>query len=241
MNGKIFSKRNIFLGIIAVVLILAGYLFLPVFHAKDIIILGNTDISAEDLPDYTQADFEKNIYLVSKKQIKEDFLQNPYIRSIEVRTQFPRTLILNITERKAVATVKFTGGFAIIDDKGAVLETTQDIARIVKPVIQGIEPTEVVIGKSLDPNGSLELGIRIIANIQSAKLLNNISLVDISDLENIYMITPHGITVLIGNGEDLNEKMLVLNKILINLFERKIYTGYVDMRFDSYPVYRAEM
>ena len=54
------------------------------------------------------------------------------------------------------------------------------------------------------------------------------------------MITPQGITVLLGEGKDMNQKMRVLNKILIDLFERKIYSGYVDMRYDAYPVYRSK-
>ena len=89
-------------------------------------------------------------------------------------------------------------------------------------------------------NDNLAVGMEIISNIKSAKLLQNISLIDISDLKNISMITPQGIHVLIGEGKDLNEKMLVLNKILINLFERNVQWGVVDMRFDADPVYRSK-
>lgn len=238
---KIFSKRNVILAMLVLGIVILGYLFLPFFHTKHIIILGNSSIREGDISRYTQVDLKKNIYLVKRSKIKEDFMSDPYIKNISIQPNFPRTLVFNITERKAVATVKFTGGFAIIDDDATVLETTQDMNRIVKPMISGIEPKDIVIGGPMQvESGDLALGIDIVSNIKSAKLLSNISLIDISNVKDIQMITPQGIHVLIGEGEELNEKMLILNKILINLFERKIYTGYVDMRFDSYPVYRSK-
>ncbi|MDO4711093.1 MAG: FtsQ-type POTRA domain-containing protein [Peptostreptococcaceae bacterium] len=238
---KIFSKKNIALTVLVFGIVVLSYLFLPLFHAKHIIILGNTNIQEDDISNYTKADMKRNVFLIKKRQIKEDFLSDPYIKNISIEPRFPRTLVFRITARKPVATVKFTGGFAIIDDDATVLETTQDMNRIVKPMISGIEPKDIVIGQPMQiKTGDLALGIDIVSNIKSAKLLSNISLIDISDVRDIKMITPHGINVLIGEGKDLNEKMLVLNKILINLFERKIYSGYVDMRFDSYPVYRSK-
>ncbi len=236
-----FTKKHILLAVLLGISIVLGYLFLPYFHAKNIVVLGNSTIRAESLPLYTNVSLKKNVFLIDKKQIKQDFTDNPYIKSVELKAKFPWTLIINITERKAVATVKFAGGFIIIDDKGVVLETTQDINRIVRPTISGITPKDIVVGEVLGvESDNLALGIEIISNIKSAKLLQNISLIDISDLKNINLITPQGIHVLIGEGSDLNEKMLVLNKILINLFERNIQWGVVDMRYDADPVYRSK-
>lgn len=238
---NVFNKKNIFIAITVGLLLVIGYLFLPIFHVKHIVVLGNSSIKENNIPDYTKVNLKKNIFLVKKSKIKEDFLTDPYIENISVKPKFPRTLIFNITERKPIATVKFKGGFAIIDDNTVILETTQDINKIVKPMISGIEPKDIIIGEKMKvEKGDIELGIEIISNIKSAKLLNNISLIDISDPKDITMITPQGINVLIGEGKNLNETMLILNKILINLFERKIYSGYVDMRFDAYPVYRSK-
>lgn len=237
---RIFTKRNIFIAGGIVFFLFISYLFLPIFHVKHFVILGNSAIKQEDISKYTQENLNRNIYLLRKKKIQEDFLENPYIKKIEIKPKFPRTLVLYITGRKPVATVKFSGGFAIIDDSGTVLETTQDIMKIVKPMISGIEPKDITIGEQIKSDNNWRLGISIVSNVKSAKLLNNISLIDISKVHDIHLITPQGIHVLLGEGKDLNEKMLVLNKILINLFERKIYSGYVDMRYDSYPVYRSK-
>lgn len=238
---RLITKKNMVIAAIIGVLIVLSYLFLPIFHAKHYTILGNSSIKKEDIQRYTSQNLKRNIYLIRKRKIEDDFLKNPYIKKAEVRVKFPRTLIFNIIERKAVATIKFSGGFAVIDDTATVLETTQDINQIVKPLISGVEPKGIVIGEPLKTdNSNLALGLSIVSNIKSAKLLNNISLIDISKINDIHLITPQGIHVLLGEGKNLNENMIVLNKILINLFERKIYSGYVDMRYDAPPVYRSK-
>lgn len=229
-------------GLAFALIIIVLYLFLPVFNVNNIIILGNSKMTKEEIISKSNVDFEKNPYLIDKTSIKNNFKLDPYVESIDVKPKFPDTLIYNIGKRQAVASLKFTGGFIIIDENGIVLESTQEMSNIVKPLINGIEVTEIILGEKLEPKNEegFALILNIISNIKSAKLLNNISQIEISETKEITMVTPHGIKVLLGNGGDLNEKMLQLNHILIDLYEKKIYSGYVDMRYDSYPVYRKE-
>lgn len=234
-------RHKLAVTIVSALCVVLLYLFLPVFQLKHIVILGNVALRELDLPRYSDEPTDKNIYLIRTNRIEQDFLKSPYIKSIQIRRQFPRTLVYQITERKAVATIKFTGGFAIIDDFGTVLATTQNISEIVKPLINGAKIQEIVVGEELKTEDmeKLRVGLDALSNVKSAQLLNHISQIDIQDPKNMHMITPQGIVVLLGEGKDLNEKMRVLNKILIDLFERKIYSGYVDMRYDAYPVYRS--
>lgn len=238
---KLVTKKNIVILLICIIGIILSYLFLPTFRMKNIEILGNSSYTDKNLFNLTKENFNKNIYLINKRKIRDDLLKSPYLKTVDIKPKFPNTLVFNIIERTPVATIKFSGGFAIIDDNAFVLETTSDIDKIKKPLISGIDIKNLVLGeKLLQDDNKLDFSMKIISSIQSAKLLNNVSMIDISNLEDIKIITPQGINVLIGSGENLNENMLVLNKILINLFERGIYSGYIDMRFNSYPVYRSK-
>lgn len=238
---KYLTKKNIWIAVTMFLMSLLLYLFFPAFHTKNIIVLGNSSIKESEVGTYSEESLDKNIYLVKARKIEADYRENPYIKSIQIQRKFPWTLIYQITERKAVASIKFTGGFAIIDDFGFVLKTTQDINDIVKPLVNGVKVKEIIVGEEIKTEDmeNLKAGLDALSNVKSAQLLNNISQIDISDPKNMYMITPQGITVLLGEGKDLNEKMRVLNKILIDLFERQIYSGYVDMRYEAYPVYRS--
>ena len=235
------SKKLILISVISgLVISFAAYLTLPAFQVSNIIVLGNSKMTTEEIESRLNILLEKNTFLLDKQKIKEAFLSDPYIESVQISSKFPETAIFNIKKRQAVATVKFSGGFLVIDENGAVLESTQELSKIVKPLISGIEVTQVKLGEKLDIENQDIFGLiqSVISNVRSAKLLNNISQIEITGDSEILMTTPQGVNVLLGKGENLNEKMLILNQILIDLHEKKIYSGYIDMRYDGYPVYR---
>ena len=235
------SKKLILISVISgLVISFAAYLTLPAFQVSNIIVLGNSKMTPEEIESRLNILLEKNTFLLDKQKIKEAFSSDPYIESVEISSKFPKTAIFNIKKRQAVATVKFSGGFLVIDENGAVLESTQELSKIVKPLISGIEVTQVKLGEKLDIENHDIFGLiqSVITNVRSAKLLNNISQIEITGDSEILMTTPQGVNVLLGKGENLNEKMLILNQILIDLHEKKIYSGYIDMRYDGYPVYR---
>lgn len=235
------SKKLILISVISgLVISFAAYLTLPAFQVSNIIVLGNSKMTTEEIESRLNILLEENTFLLDKQKIKEAFLSDPYIESVQISSKFPETAIFNIKKRQAVATVKFSGGFLVIDENGAVLESTQELSKIVKPLISGIEVTQVKLGEKLDIENQDIFGLiqSVISNVRSAKLLNNISQIEITGDSEILMTTPQGVNVLLGKGENLNEKMLILNQILIDLHEKKIYSGYIDMRYDGYPVYR---
>jgi len=235
------NKKTILISVVSVIFLLLGiYATSPYFHINSIIVLGNSKITPEEIESKLNVLLDENTFLADKKKIKDIYISDPYIESIEIKSKFPSTLIFNIKKRQAVATVKFSGGFLIIDENAAVLESTQEISKTVKPLISGIEVTQVRLGDKLDieDEDTFNLIHNIITNIRSAKLLNNISQIEITKESEIVMITPQGVNVLLGKGENLNKKMLILNQILIDLHEKKIYSGYIDMSYEGYPVYR---
>lgn len=236
-------KLKIGIGICALILICTSYFFMPIFYLENIIILGNSKYTEDEVRQMSGEPLEKNTYLINKKKIEENILKNPYVESVSVSSQFPDVLVYNITKRQSLATIKFSGGFIIIDDKGVVLEVKQEMQDIVKPLITGLEVEEVKLGDSIvvSKGAELETILDIISNIRSAKLLNNISQIDATNSSDLLLITPQGINVLLGKAENLNEKLLILNQILIDLHEKHIYSGYVDLRYDANPVYRKVM
>lgn len=244
LKGVKFNKKQVVgILILGIISFTALYMSLPFFHVKEIIVLGNSKIKSEEIFTKLNVLLEKNPYLVEKDKIKDIYISDPYVEKIEIKSKFPRTLIFNIEKRQAVATIKFSGGFIIIDENAVALETTQEMSKITKPLINGVSVKEVKLGEPLNlSNKEIIKTINDITdNIRSAKLINNISQIEIDKNHEIKLTTPQGITVLLGNGKNLNEKMLMLNQILIDLHEKKLYTGIIDMRYEGYPVYRRKM
>lgn len=220
--------------------ILCSYLFLPTFHYKKTLILGETVLTKEKLIAMAKVDFDKNIFLIPIKQAQENIEQDPLIKEIHISRRFPWTLIFSVSDRIETGAVSFDGGFAIIDEEGYVMKIIQNVSEVKKPIIAGIKTKKIQLGEKIpiENEDQFSMVLGLIAGVQNAKLMDVISQVNMENPEDVKMTTLNGLTVLLGEGKEMNYKMLVLNQILLDLHSRNITHGIVDMRFDSYPVYR---
>lgn len=235
------SRKKIILILIATFIIITGIFFSPIFSVKKIEVLGSTRFDKGYIVKKSELDLNKNIYLLSKKNMKEKLLENPYIKNVEISVEFPSTLKVAINERVEVAALQYQGKYVLIDEEGVALRVEEDIKKADKPLFSGVKLTRVQLGQ---PTGIKEKEIfksisRFINAAENARIISNISEINIKDKNNIFILTTQGIQVLIGKGENLEYKFLELNQILLNLYSKNITTGIIDMRFNGYPVYRV--
>ncbi len=241
MQIKNIRKKTIIIGIVILLVIsMAGYLFLPYFYFENAVVLGETGIQKKEILELSKIKKDKNIYRINLNKAEENIKTNPYIKDVKIKRKFPTTLVFSIKQRFDAAIIPVTGGYAAIDEEGVVLKIQADIIDMKKPVISGIKPVKVQLGEKIPIENEEQFTavLSMISTSQNARLLESISDINLNDLENIYMTTSNGITVLLGDGSGLNDKMLRLNKILVDLHTKGIHYGVIDMRYDSNPVYR---
>lgn len=215
----------------------------PVCAPKTVVILGDNSLKEEELISMGKINMSSSMYLIRLGAVEKKLSQNPYVKTAHVSRKFPSTLIVDMNMREEVATVNFKEGFAIIDHTGYILRIEQDITKIIKPLITGIEAQKTLkVGEVLDgtQDENIHMILNLLSNVQNAGLLQNISEMNLQDSKNIYMITTRGLRVLLGNGDDLTYKLMQLSQILVDLHTKGISYGIIDMRFDSYPVYREK-
>lgn len=232
--------RTMFFGFVLLTGLTLLYLFLPVFHYSKMIILGETSLTKEDLMKMSEAEYDKNIYLINIRQAQSKIKEEPIIKDVRISRKFPTTLVFSVLERMEVAAVSFNGGFAIIDDEGYVIKIVQNVVEVKKPIISGIKTKTIKLGEQIpvENEKQFSLILSLIAGAQNARLMDIISDVNMSKIEDVKMTTVNGITVLLGGGQNLNYKMLALHQILLDLHAKDIHYGVIDMRYNSYPVYR---
>lgn len=238
--SQVFNKKIFIVGMILFCVLIGVYLYSPFFPLQNIEILGNNSFTVEQVVTKGEIDTTKNIYLISTRDIEKKLMEDPYVQKVRVRKNFPRSLSIEIYVRQPIATINFTGGFAMIDADCNILKIEQDFSNTVKPLITGIDVKELEVGTMLNiEDAKSAMIVEIVKNVQSLGILQNLTQINIADINNISMLTTQGITVLLGDGENLNDRLLKLNQILVDLHTKGISTGYVDMRFNANPVYRA--
>lgn len=241
MKDSKINKKYILIYILLIIIISSSsYIFLPYFYFDNVVILGETTLEKKEILNLSKIDQDKNIYRINLKKAEENIRNDSYIKDINIKRKFPKTLVFSIEQRFESAIIPVTGGYAIIDEEGVALNIQTDVSSMQKPIISGIKPVKVQLGQKIPIENEEQFTtiLSLISISQNARLLESISDINLKNLENIYMTTTTGITVLFGDGYGLNDKMLRLNKILVDLHTKGIHHGVIDMRFNSNPVYR---
>lgn len=239
-------RKSIIIPLILIILFFTAifiYLFSGKFYARETIFLGQSNFKDSEILSLSEIDLSKNIYLIDIKKARENILKNPYIEDVVIKRKFPETLTFSVKQRIESATVPFLGGYAVIDSNGIVLRILQTQENIKKPLISGVEIDNVKIGEQIHFKDQKKANnfIEIISSASSIDMLINISYIDMEDFENIKMSTNTGIDILVGDMENLSYKLKILNKILIDLQEKAVISGTVDMRYDTDPFYRPNV
>jgi ftsQ-type superfamily POTRA domain protein len=229
-----------FFGILIIFIIsVLFYLFSGRYSVNKITVLGQTNLTKDKILELAKIDMNKNIYIMNTKNIEKNLTANNYIQSATVRRKFPQEITISIVERIPVASIPVTSGYVIIDENATAISIVQDEKSVKKPIISGISISNIKLKDTIPvkDKDTLENILKIVHLISSLDLLNNISYIDLKNYDDISMTTNTGILVRFGNTNDMQYKVKVLNKILINLSTKGKTSGTIDMRFDTDPIY----
>lgn len=238
------KKYKIITFIMILIICVFGYILIKTdyFIFKKLNVVGQVKLSRQDVLISGKIEPGKNIYKYSSKEIRKNLLENPYIEDANVKVRLPDNIIIDLKERIAMCAIPYMGSYALINEEGIVLKVEDDLKNVDVPLIGGINLQKLKIGKNVEikDDDVLKKILDLLNACNNAKILSNISQINIDDNKNIDVYTINGIRVLLGKGENLDYKMTQLNKILIDLYTKNIKVGIVDMRYNSYPVYRPE-
>ncbi|SHH12313.1 cell division protein FtsQ/DivIB [Tepidibacter thalassicus] len=236
--------HKILLLLLVLIVSIFGYIFMKTdfLCLKELEIIGQVKLNKEDILNSGKIEMNKNIYMYNLKDIKNNLLKNPYIKDVNIKIKFPNKMIIDLAERVDMCAIPYMGSYVLISEEGTVLKVEEDIKNVDKALLTGINFKNLKVGEKikLDDSDFLAKILDLINSCNNANILSNISEINVDKNKNIRLYTIQGIEVLLGKGEDVQYKMLALNKILIDLYTRNISKGIVDMRYKGYPVYRPE-
>ena len=160
---------------------------------------------------------------------KRGWKEIPRVRSVEIARRLPGSVIVALEEREPVAIIPYTEAFYVIDGSGVVLGPAELLDL---PVLNGQIPVGLVLGEVV-ASRSLQTGGARVAALCTPALRDEISEINVLDLEDIQLVTRRGVRVRLGPGVDLPLKIEVLE----SLFHR-LPSGpaSLDLRLPHTPV-----
>lgn len=205
-----------FLLILALVAIIAT-MTSPLFNIKKITVTGNNKITNEEIISLSQINIEENTYKTNMKKAKSKILENPYIKSVEIKRKLPSSVEIIIEERKTTFMIEYGSSYVYINNQGYILEASSEKLEV--PILQGTEtmiedfiPGNRMCAEDLEKMSTVIKIMEIAANNEISSLITRI---DIQSKQNYKIVfeTEQKVAY-IGDETDLNTKILNIKSIL---------------------------
>lgn len=247
-NKKNRRKKLIFRSV-------AGALFLVVgvvvalslfFNINKIVVSGDAVYSHETVVKASGVSEGDNLIFLSKSKLNEKLSSElAYIGSVTVKRRLPSTLELVVKKTDAKLGVAMNGYFTLLDENGKVLEKDletvgENIILVNLGEVESAELGKVIV---LKENRALT---KLNAVLDECKKvgINDISLMDLSDIYNIKLVYQGRITLELGetDSENLNSK-LALGKAALDKQneENNLYRGTINLTVDGKGYWSEEV
>jgi cell division protein FtsQ len=223
---KVVKNVGFFIFIFSVAIIVYGYVdaisIKSLMPIKNVSLTGNKHLTDEEIKTLAGIHINEDLFTVSNKKICERLLKSPWIKSVNVRKEFPETLSLSIEEAVPFALLDMNSRLFLVDEKGELLEELKDDSIPFLPVITG-DPFK-------EREGFLEA-------LKLVKIMNNNDFASERDHIEIIIKKPHELTATIdgnivkmGSGE-YEEKLVRFIELESYIKKMGVHVDYIDLRF----------
>ena len=198
---------------------LGGYLFSlsAFFFVEDIVITGNSAVSAEKILALSGVQEGQNIFSVNANRAEQCICINPYIKSVELKKSYPDKIEIHVEERQAVAILPTGNTFIYIDRDGRVLDRQGMVSTLPLYLISGLSDlTSGLVPGSMVESDALEDAMVLIDQLPEGAA-DLIAEIDMSNLQQICFYTLNGTKVRLGDNTNIVVKYDRMTTILEEL------------------------
>lgn len=216
------KKRNLLpLKIFAILILLIGLIaFLlcsSLFNIKNISVSGNNKLSENKIISLSSLEIDTNMFRYNKSEIAKKIKENAYIESVKISRKLPSTIKIDIEEREATYMLQFADSYVYINNQGYMLDISNEKLDI--PILVGFttDLSNIKAGNRINVEDlkKMKMVIEIYETARANELNELITKIDISNPKNYTIaLEKEGKTVYLGDGTELNPRMLCLKSIL---------------------------
>lgn len=219
---KIVTRnRRILFGTVAVVVVAAVFAVLSLtvlFNVSEVkVAKAGKHYQPEQIIEAADVDVGDNMVATNWDRVKEKVEQKlPYVLSLEIKKTVSGKITFSVVDDTATLVFKTSKGYALADANCKVLEIVKE-----KPKNKGLTLLTVKNRINADPGETISFsddGESILYDTIRTAIKNsgigNITGIDISDPENIYLEYQNRYRLYLGNSEDIEYKLREAKKII---------------------------
>lgn len=228
------KKRRIYLVVLMVLMILliaCAILFKYVFVVRNVIILGDVAASEEEIVRIAHVEFGASVFGLNVEAMEHNLNATGTMYLQQIQLRYPDTLELSVATRNRDAMLLHMGKIQILDEGGYLVESLSEVPDMDLVYVSGMHVTYCETGQQLRANdGQIEAYVAVMQALNAHGAKMYASEIHLSDPEDIRLITRNGITVLLGDKEDMQDKVAWMKSAVADLENRGQGGGSLDVR-----------
>ena len=231
-----------FLLVAIVVMVLALYVLAGnVFIVREIVVEGNQNLSDADVIRMSGLSIGDSIFRVDAQNAMHNLASYGQAKALGVSTQLPDTVVISVEERTPGAYVDCYGVVLVLDDEGVMMERVNALPGDSLVYVTGVKPTRYSVGSAIatDVKGQVEAMSAALTAIRQAGAVSMVSELNVENPDNMYLIARSGMVVVLGNSENLDNKLVLASAAISDLQARGVTQGQINVRSGKYADFRA--
>lgn len=178
---------------------------------------------------------------LNEKKIRQNIENDRYLRYVGMEKIWPNSLILHVEERRRQANVLYMGVQYIVSRDGMVLESSNSI-RLDNGCINvtGLNVRDIRFGAPLVcvDESQLETVGLLLDELEIQGVSDQISELNVTSLDSIYLVTLDGYTANIGSAEDARAKIGTVRAVVKELRAMGKIGGMIEATVPGQASYR---
>lgn len=243
---KVSKKKRRIIKIVCLLIILAGAvafaLLSPLFNVQTVEVIGNKQVSKEEIKSLSGIQLGENIFKISIVKTISSIKENAYINDVKIHRNIPSTIQIEVTEREPSYMLEYGNGYVYINNQGYMLEISSIKKEL--PIIEGVVTSkeEYKAGNRLEEEDLVKLStvIKIMNSAETNNISSLITKIDISDKNNYTLyLDSENKKAYLGDCSNLETRMLFLAGIIE---KEKGNTGeiFINMNLNTDDAYFRE-
>lgn len=209
----------ILLSLLAVILG-AVYYFISAYAIKNVYIEGNTYYTDDEIKNLVMSGPLGNNSLYLSSKYKNKSIENvPFVDSVEVSVMEKDTVKILVHEKSLAGYIEFMDSYMYFDKDGYIVETS-NVKIMDVPWVVGLDFDYVELGKKIAvQDDSVFVKVMELRNLLNDHEIRADKIYFRSDLDIILFFGD--VRVMLGDGSNLQEKIMILPKLLPKLSGQK--------------------
>lgn len=202
------------------------------FVVRDIVPEGVDTVSVQEVITCCGLRQGQSIFFIDQEQVRTNINKHELLYFDSMKIKFPSTVILYVREREPCAQIEYIGMMYAIDETGRVLYQSADLTEDeTMPVIKGFQIKDIGEGKDLllGDKQQLTCVLSLLDALKAANMILSTHELNVSDLENLYIMTREGAKIELGTVENLSVKIAIAQAILRDQADKNVQGAKIDV------------